>query len=60
MEENFKPHMTFDEMAEVLLQERPWLVPNRVNVGQFARKNGYVRVKQVVNKVTVMTYVKTR
>lgn len=60
MEEIFKSHMTFDEMAEALISEKPWIVPNRVNVGQFAKKNGYTRVKQMINKVTVMTYVKTR
>lgn len=58
MEQNFKQHMTFDEMAEALLQEKPWLVPNKVNVGQYAKRHGYKRVKQMVNKVIVMTYVK--
>ena len=59
MEQDFKQHMTFYEMAEVLLKEKPWLVPNKVNVGQFAKRNGYKRVKQMINKVIVMTYVKT-
>lgn len=58
MEEKFKQHMTFDEMAAALVEDSPWLVPNKVNVGKYAKKHGYVRTKQMINKVIVMKYVK--
>lgn len=59
MEEKFKPIMTFDEMAESLLEDSPWLVPNKANVGRYAKRHGYMRVQQMINGVITMKYVKT-
>lgn len=53
-----KPEMTFDEMAAAFVEENPWFVPNNTNVGRFAKKNGYTKIKQMINKVIVMKYVK--
>jgi len=58
MEQKFKNTMTFDEMAEALLEEQPWLVPNKANVGRYAKRNGYMRVQQMINGVITMKYVK--
>lgn len=58
MEKKFKPEMTFDEMAAAFVDDYPWLVPNNSNVGRYAKRNGYMRVKQMINKVMTMKYVK--
>lgn len=58
MEKKFKAEMTFDEMAEAFVKDYPWFVPNNTNVGRYAKKNGYMKIKQMVNKVIVMKYVK--
>ena len=58
MENKFKQEMSFDEMAAAFVESNPWFVPNNTNVGRYAKKNGYVKVKQMINKVMVMKYVK--
>lgn len=58
MEKKFKTEMTFDEMAEAFTKDYPWFVPNNTNVGRYAKKNGYMKIKQMINKVIVMKYVK--
>lgn len=58
MENKFKQEMSFDEMAAAFVENNPWFVPNNTNVGRYAKKNGYVKVKQMINKVMVMKYVK--
>lgn len=58
MEKKLKPEMTFDEMAAAFVESNPWFVPNNTNVGRYAKKLGYIKVKQMINKVIVMKYVK--
>lgn len=58
MKTKFKSEMTFDEMAEAFVADYPWLVPNNTNVGRYARKNGYVKIRQMINTVMKMKYVK--
>ena len=58
MEKKLKPEMTFDEMATAFVEDNPWFVPNNTNVGRYAKKHGYMKVKQMINKVIVMKYVK--
>lgn len=55
---NFKDVMSQEEMAQACLEYCPFFVPNRTRVGRFARNNGYVRLKQMVNKKQVYFYVK--
>lgn len=50
--------MTFDEMAKAFVSDYPWLVPNNTNVGLYAKKNGYVKIRQMINTVMNMKYVK--
>lgn len=57
-DEKLKVSMTFDEMAEVFAANYPWFIPNYTNVGRYARKLGYMKVKQMVNKQIIMKYVK--
>lgn len=58
MENKFKSEMSFDEMAAAFVDDYPWLVPNNSNIGRYAKRNGYMKVKQMINKVIVMKYVK--
>lgn len=58
MTNDMKSEMTFDEMAAAFVKENPWFKPNYTNVGRFAKKHGYTKIKQMVNKVIVMRYVK--
>ena len=58
MKTKFKSEMTFDEMTEAFVADYPWLVPNNTNVGRYARKNGYVKIRQMINTVMKMKYVK--
>lgn len=58
METKFKQEMTFDEMAKAFVSDYPWLVPNNTNVGLYAKKNGYVKIRQMINTVMTMKYVK--
>lgn len=58
MKTKFKSEMTFDEMAEAFVADYPWLVPNNTNVGRYARKNCYVKIRQMINTVMKMKYVK--
>ncbi|GAY31024.1 hypothetical protein E5358_05555 [Palleniella muris] len=58
MENKFKPQMTFDEMAAAFAEDNPWFIPNNANVGRYAKKHGYMKIKQMINKVIVMKYVK--
>lgn len=58
MEKKLKSEMTFDEMAAAFVKDNPWFVPNNTNVGRYAKKHGYMKVKQMINKVIVMKYVK--
>lgn len=55
---NSKPKfkMSFDEMAELFAHEHPELIPNKSNVGRFARKLGYKPVKQVINYKQIYSY----
>jgi len=48
--------MSFDEMAELFAHEHPELIPNKSNVGRFARKLGYKPVKQVINYKQIYSY----
>lgn len=58
MEIKFKPEMTFDEMAKAFVVDYPWLVPNNTNVGRYAKRNGYMKIRQMINTVMKMKYVK--
>lgn len=58
MEKQLKKEMSFNEMAAAFADVYPWLVPNRSNVGRYAKRNGYMKVSQMINKVIVMKYVK--
>lgn len=58
MEKKFKQEMTFDEMAAAFVEDYPWFVPNNTNVGRYAKKHGYMKIKQMINKVIIMKYVK--
>lgn len=58
MEKKLKSEMTFDEMAVAFVEDYPWFVPNNTNVGRYAKKHGYMKVKQMINKVIVTKYVK--
>ncbi len=58
MEIKFKPEMTFDEMAKAFVADYPWLVPNNTNVGRYAKRNGYMKIRQMINTVMKMKYVK--
>lgn len=52
-----KPKMTFDEMAELFVQDNPAFLPNRSTVGRYAKRLGYMPAKQMVNKVMTYFYV---
>lgn len=58
MENKFKSQMSFAEMTEAFAEDNPWLVPNNVNVGRYAKKHGYTKIKQMINKVIVVKYVR--
>lgn len=58
MENKFKSEMSFDEMAAAFVEDNPWFRPNYTNVGRYAKKHGYTKIKQMINKVIVMKYVK--
>lgn len=58
MEIQFKPEMSFDEMAKAFVADYPWLVPNNCNVGRYAKRNGYIKVRQMIHTVMTMKYVK--
>ncbi len=58
MEHKFKSEMTFDEMARAFVEDYPWFVPNNTNVGRYARRHGYMKIKQMINKEMIMKYVK--
>lgn len=51
-----KIKMTFEEMAEVFSYEHPELIPNKSNVGRFAKKLGYRLIKQTVNYKQIYSY----
>lgn len=48
--------MSFDEMAAVFAHEHPEFIPNKSNVGRFARKIGFKPVKQVVDYKQTYSY----
>ena len=58
-EESLKDKMSFEEISEVFVANNPWFVPNYSNVGRFAKKLGYVRMKQMTNKHINYFYVKS-
>lgn len=45
-------------MFEQFAKEYPYLVPNKNNVGRYARKIGLVLMKQVINKKQTYFYVR--
>lgn len=47
-----------EEMAQLYAEAVPYMVPNHSNVGRFAKKQGFVRMKQVVNHKQIYFYVK--
>lgn len=51
--------MTFGEMAQAFSEDNPFLVPNNTNVGRYAKKHGYTKIKQMVNRKIEMRYVKS-
>ena len=51
-----KSKMTFDEMARVFVAKHPEFIPNRSNVGRFAKRIGFRLVKQVINYKQTYTY----
>lgn len=57
--DKFKPQMTFDEMARAFSEDNPWLKPNNTNVGLFAKRHGYVKIKQMINRKIEIRYVKS-
>ena len=57
-EAEMKPKMYFDEMAEAFAVENPYFIPNKNNVGRFARGKGYIRAKQVINHKQIYFYIK--
>lgn len=57
--DKLKTQMTFDEMAKAFSEDNPWLVPNNTNVGRYAKKHGYVKIKQMINRKIEMRYVKS-
>ena len=58
METQFKPKMTDSEMEVAFSQAYPGLIANPQNVGRFAKKMGYKRSQQMVDKVIVRFYYK--
>lgn len=56
--ESLKQYMTYEEMADIFVANYPYFIPNYANVGRFAKKLGYIRVKQMINKQIIRKYVK--
>lgn len=56
--EQKKSKITVEEMFEQFAKEYPYLVPNKNNVGRYARKIGLVLMKQVINKKQTYFYVR--
>lgn len=53
-----KTKITFDELCEIFAKEHPYLIPNRRNVGLYAKKIGYVKMRQTINNVNHCFYVR--
>ncbi len=52
----FKKKMTFEEMAEHMSQNS-FKQPNKVNVGKYAKMNGYRVYKPMINSKMMFFYV---
>lgn len=52
-----KARMTFDEMSQIM-QKRSSKIPNKVNVGQYAKRLGYRVYKPMVNRKVLFFYIK--
>lgn len=55
-----KPRMMQDEMAEVFVEANPGFFPTKQAVGRYAKKLGYRRVKQNIDKKQVYFYIKNQ
>lgn len=55
MEEKSK--FNFDEMCEMFVKDYPYFIPNRRNVGAYAKRKGFVLCKQKINKKQIYFYV---
>ncbi len=53
-----KERMTFDEMAEAYMATNPVYKPNGFRVGRFALEQGYVKIRQMIDKKICYFYVK--
>lgn len=43
--------ITFDELCAMFSKEHPYLTPNNRNVGGWAKKKGFVKMRQTINNV---------
>lgn len=50
--------ITFDELCSMFSKEHPYLTPNNRNVGSWAKKNGFVKMRQTINNVNYCFYVR--
>lgn len=50
--------ISFDELCEMFAKEHPYLTPNNRNVGGWAKKNGFVKMRQTIHNVNYCFYVR--
>lgn len=53
-----KQKVSMDEMKEAYLSTQSPFEPNQRRIGQFAKQNGYILTKQMINRKVIRFYVK--
>lgn len=50
--------LTFNDLAEMFVKKYPYIIPNRRNVGTFAKQAGYIKIQQMINNKTYYFYIR--